>query len=357
MIDATLNKIVEEDLQYITSAPLPWHTLAGKTVLVSGANGHLAWYMVETLLYLNRSFPEFSNSPISVIALVRDAERAKARYQHHGDAPANLSIAVRDFQHPIEFDCKIDAIIHTASTASSVKYMRNPTDLYVANVIGTYNLLTLGVQHKIEHFLYFSSGEVYGRLSPEQIPVKESHFGQIDPTKMRSCYAECKRVAENMCACFHMQHAVPATIVRPCHTFGPGLGMVDGPVFADFIKNILDKRSITLKSDGKALRTFCYLADATLAFYTVMFKGEATQAYNVANDAATMSIGDLADLLADTFDVQVDRPDPALIKPPVEIWPDGTPNTEKLQALGWQPKTSLIDAFKRTLLSLGWCER
>ncbi|MBX9666427.1 MAG: NAD-dependent epimerase/dehydratase family protein [Candidatus Obscuribacterales bacterium] len=343
-----LDKIVQEDLDYIVSSPLPWHTLAGKTGLVSGANGHLASYMIETLLHLNDKFP--SNQPVKVIALVRNEERTREKFAHRMGRD-DLQIVVRDFQQPIVIDQPVNFVVHAASTASSVKNNRVPEDLYGANVLATFHLLELARLHKVDHFLYFSSGEVYGKLRPEQIPVKEDCYGAIDPTRIRSCYAECKKIAENMCACWFHQYGVPAKIVRPCHTFGPGLSLVDGPIFADLLNDLLNRRPLKLKSDGKALRTFCYLADATLAYYWVMFNGQQGEPYNVANDKATTTISDLADSLASAFDTTVDRPPPAT-SPPVEIWPDGTPDTTKLKSLGWSAKTSLVDAFRRTLTSL-----
>lgn len=348
-----LNEVVREDLDYITSQPLSWDSLFGKAALITGANGHLGSFMVETLLYLNDT--RCQKRKIKVVALVRDEQRAKQRFAHHNDRD-DLVIEVRDFQLPVTISERVDFIIHTASTASSIKYMRDPTDLFVGNVVSTYHLLNLAVKNNASHFLYFSSGEVYGRLRPEQIPVKENEFGQIDPARARSSYAECKRVAETMMACWHAQYGLQTKIVRPCHTYGPGVSLVDGPVFADFIADILNKRPIKMKSQGTALRTFCYLADATLAFYKVLLDGAPAEAYNVANDDSTVRIYELADLLAEAFSTTVDRPPPDAVPVGVETWPDSTPDTQKLRSLGWTAKTSLVDGFRRTLKSFGFSD-
>jgi UDP-glucuronate decarboxylase len=347
--------IVREDLQNIISAALPWERLSGKTVIISGANGLLPSYMVETLLFLNSQVSQRERS--RVIALVRNYERTVERFAHHKGRD-DLRIVVANLANPLLLDERVNFVIHGASPASPKKYTDNPNDLFVANVLGTYNLLTVAQEHQAEEFLYISSGEVYGKLEPSQIPVKESSFGGIDPTRVRSCYAESKRIAENMCVCWHKQYGLSTKIVRPCHTFGPWLNLDDGRVFADFVRDILNEHPITLKSDGKPLRTFCYLADATEAFFTVMFKGSAGQAYNVASDQCTTTIGHLAQMLSTSFgNGQIIGPQEAQLKqtaPASEIWPDSTPDTAKIQALGWQPRTSLKEAFERTLRSYGF---
>jgi nucleoside-diphosphate-sugar epimerase len=349
------DEVVREDLERITTKSLPWQQLKGKTFAISGANGLLPSYMVETLLYLNSKWE--STDQIRVLAMVRDVGRARERFKHHGDRK-DLQIIKVDLGSPITFNLKVDFIVHGASPASPQKYVHTPEDLYITNVLGTYNLLKAASAHKAEQFLYISSGEVYGRVDRSQLPVKETTFGAIDPTRLRSCYAESKRIAENMCATFYAQHKISAKIVRPCHTFGPWLSLNDGRVFGDFISNIIEGRSIKLKSDGTALRTFCYLADATEAFFRVMLTGAPGEAYNVASKECTISILELAEMLTDSFGTaELLRATAEELEknklPAGEIWPDSTPDPSKLMELGWRPETSLKEAFARTLKSLG----
>src|SRR5205807_8365492 len=97
------------------------------------------------------------------------------------------------------------------------------------------------------------------------------------------------------------QFGVPASFVRPFHAYGPGMRLDAGRVLADFVNDILQRRSLVLKSAGSASRAFCYLADATRGFFTVLLRGRPGQAYNIGNDRAETTIAGLADLLVGLF--------------------------------------------------------
>jgi UDP-glucuronate decarboxylase len=88
-------------------------------------------------------------------------------------------------------------------------------------------------------------------------------------------------MGETMCIAWSHQFGVPVKIVRPSHTYGPGMELDDGRVFADFVANVVRREDIVVKSAGTARRAFCYLADATLAYFTVLLKGQHRQSYNV----------------------------------------------------------------------------
>ncbi len=104
-----------------------------------------------------------------------------------------------------------------------------------------------------------------------------------------------------MCVSWLSQYGVPAKIVRPFHTYGPGMRLDDGRVYADFVSDIINKRNIHMKSDGSAIRAFCYLADATAGFFTVMLNGNNGEAYNIGNNQCEISILELANKLVALF--------------------------------------------------------
>jgi UDP-glucuronate decarboxylase len=343
--------IVEEDLDRLIKSNLPWHTLAGQTVLISGANGFLPAYMVETLLYLNEQHPDYD---LKVIGVVRNEAKALKRFAHYQDR-RDLQLIVQDICEPLEIAEKIDYMIHAASQASPKYYRIDPVGTLSANVLGTHNLLKLSHEKKVKGFLFFSSGEVYGQLEQSQFPVKEETYGWLDPTDIRSCYAESKRMGETMCVSWAHQYGVPAKIVRISHTYGPGMALDDGRVFADFTADILQGRNISMKSDGSARRPFCYLADAVQGFFTVLLRGEAGQAYNIGNDQCEVSILELANLLVGLFPekglrvISVPR-DPASGYLESKN-PGGSPDISKAGKLGWVPTTSLEEGFRRTIRS------
>ena len=344
------HRIVQEDLARIISEPLAWKSLAGKTILISGANGFLAAYMIETLLYFNETF----GAECHVVGLARNREKAMKRFAHHADR-RDLDFVFQDVCEPIRVEGPVHFVIHAASQASPKYYRADPVGTLSANVFGSHQMLALARQKNSEGYLFISSSEVYGRLDQEAFGIRETNFGSADPTQVRSCYSESKRMGETMCVCWARQYGVPAKIVRPFHTYGPGMSLDDGRVYADFVADVLAGRDITLHSDGSAQRVFCYLADAVAGFFTVLIEGAVGEAYNVGNDQAETSILELATLLASLhpgkrLDVRVDaeRRSPGYLPGAADRL---RPNIEKIEALGWQPVTPLREGFERTLAS------
>lgn len=342
--------IVEGDLAWITSADVPWEKLAGKTILVTGGNGFLPAYLVETILFLNEGFN--SHSPSKVVALVRNEDRARERFSSY-DGRSDLSFLVQDVCSPLDMRGDLDFIIHTASQASPKYYGIDPVGTLSANVFGTQRLLNLAKEKKVESFLFFSSGEVYGKLDSSQVPTPEDVYGFVDPVDVRSCYAESKRVGETMCVSWAQQYQIPARIVRPFHTFGPGMKLDDGRVFADFVADIVSHRNIVMNSDGSARRAFCYLADATVGFFTVLFKGQIGEAYNVGNDRGEFSILEFAHMAAGLYpsrQLKVVVNESAAVadylKSPIVR---NCPDISKIRRLGWEPAIPIDEGLRRTV--------
>jgi len=341
--------IVAEDLQRIVSAGVPWERLFGKTVLITGGNGFVPAYMLEALLYLN----ETANAGIQVIALVRNREKAMRRLGHFVGR-SDLAMVVQDVRETYRGPEKVDFLVHAASQASPKFFATDPVGTFEANVIGTRNILEVAKKAKSEGFLFFSSGEVYGKRANSAVPATESAYGYLDPLNLRSCYAEGKRAGETLCASWHAQYGVGAKIVRISHTYGPGMDLNDGRVFADFVADIVAGRNIEMKSDGSTRRPFCYLADATVAYFTVLLKGNSGEAYNVGSDSEC-SILDLAEMLCRIFperNLKVIRQershDDTYVASPVA---GGHFDISKIRSLGWEPTTSIEEGFKRTVRS------
>ncbi|MGA8744092.1 MAG: NAD-dependent epimerase/dehydratase family protein [Terracidiphilus sp.] len=310
--------IVDEDVQRIVSASLPWKNFTGLDILISGASGFLPSYMLKTLIYLNQ---HVLSAPANITALVRRPV----------DIPG-VEVIVQDVCKPL--NRRFHYVIHGASQASPRYYKTDPVGTLLANTRGTENMLNAAIGSN--SFLYLSSGDVYSRL---------------DTLDVRSCYGESKRMGEVMCTAWLNQVSVPVKIARISHTYGPGMKLDDGRVFADFVRDILNGGPIVLHSDGSARRPFLYLADATEAFFTILLKGEEGQAYNVANPSQIVSIRQLADRLASLYQLDVsyiERTDSNyLAAKGEEIFPD----IGSLEALGWSPVTSIEAGFRRTVES------
>ncbi len=342
-----MHPILRQDLLAIVAAPLDWERFAGKTILITGGGGFLASQMAETLLLLN----ETADLGCHVICFARDRKKVLNRFSHH-TSRSDLSYVIGDVAEPFEVPRRCDFIIHAASPASPRFYGTDPVGVMSANLKGTSRLLDLAHQWESEGFLLFSSGEVYGQLSPDKIPTSENDYGYIDILNSRSCYAESKRAAETLTVCHAAQFGTRAVIVRPFHTYGPGISLDDGRVFADFVRDVVNGKNISLHGDGKAIRAFCYTRDAIAGFFTAFLKGESAQAYNVGNPNAAISVGDLADLIAGLIPelgLSVDRQGtqtPGYMASPIQV---NSPDIGKISDLGWNPSILPAEGFTRTI--------
>lgn len=345
-----MNDIIQEDLSQICQEKLDWNLLSGKNILISGANGILPSYMAETILFLKRSGIV---KDIKIFALVRNKEKANLRFKNYLLEKC-LHFIIQDVCEPILISEKIDIIIHAASQASPKYYGIDPVGTLSPNIIGTINLLKLAKEKGVQNFIYFSSAEVYGDIQNVEA-IKETNFGSLDPMNIRSCYAESKRMGENICASWFSQFSVPVKIIRPFHTYGPGMLLDDGRIFADFVFNILNNQDLVIKSDGSSRRAYCYLKDAILGYFYILFKGTMGEAYNVGNPYQEYSVKELASVLIDIFPEKSLKVKMNPVFSSSNYLPSNVnrflPDTTKIQALGWAPKVDVKTGFYRTVLS------
>ncbi len=342
-----MNNIIKEDISSIINCFDYWERFKNKTILITGANGFLPAYLVESFLSLDKTYNT------KIIAIVRNKQKANNRFKNY-ITDTNLEIIEHDVCNEFNYNHKIDFIIHAASQASPKYYKIDPVGTLNANVLGTINMLKLAQKKSVESFLYFSSGEVYGEVKDEFMPIKEDTFGYLNPALVRSCYGESKRMGETICVSYFAQYGIKAKIVRPFHTYGPGMALDDGRVYADFVANIIKDQNIILNSDGKAKRAFCYLTDATIGFLTVLVNGENGEAYNVGNPQEEYSILELANILVNLYpekkiEVILNKTiNTDYLKSTITR---NSPNIDKLKKLNWNPTVTIEKGFKRTVSS------
>ena len=338
-----MNRVLEDDLKTIIAEDFSWEKLKNKTVMITGASGMVGSYMLYVLLMLN----DEKHYGIKVDAVMRNVNKLPEEVRNRED----VNVVVADVTKDIPDVGDIDYIIHAASPASPLIMQNQPVETIAANTIGTFKTLELAKEKNAEGYLFISSREIYGQPDEGQEFFYENTYGFVDQLNPRSCYSEGKKAAETMCVCFHEEYGLNTKIARLAHTYGPGMSIYDGRVQADFLKNVYHNEDIVLKSEGTAVRTYTYIADAIAGMYRILLDSEDI-VYNIGNEAGKVSIRDLAEILVSIY------PERGL-KLVFDIPEGGTKGTapytlgilssEKLRKLGWNPKYSVKDGFKRTL--------
>lgn len=345
------NKILHEDIEDLISKSSVLQELKNVTVLVTGATGLLGGHCVFTLMALNQDYA----ANIRVLALVRNRDKAAAIFEPFLENDL-FELVVGDILSFAEMDEDLDYIIHGASATDSLFFVEHPVDTILTAVKGTERLLDLARAKQVRGMVYLSSLEVYGVTDPDAASIGETAYGYLDPISVRSSYSESKRLAESLCAAYYHQYQVPVRIARLSQTFGPGVSYGDNRVFAQFARAIIEKQDIVLKTQGETVRNYCYTKDAVEALFYILLKGEAGQAYNVANKDTALSIRQMAELVITSsgsqdshlvFDLAEDL-EKLGYNPTVKI----RLNTEKLEALGWQAQTDLESMFRRLIASM-----
>jgi len=346
-----MHNIILQDCESIANAKLPWESLQGKTVLISGANGYVPAYFVYSFLKRN----DLYNSRIKVVALCRSEERARVRFEDY-IGRTDFEMLIQNVCNPIVYKKPIDFFIHAASPASMSGRYANYVETYSANVVGCHNLLELCRRNTCSGFLLISSVDIYGNTGSAE-RFSEEMCGKIDNLNPRNAYALGKRGAETLCVCYHSQYGIPAVIARPFQILGPGIALDDGRLHIDFISQMIKSDKIILKSDGSAKRTFLYIADAILGMIFVMLTGIPCHAYNVVDEKGEASVMELAKLMASlcsgrNINVEFDisqRNTPAVTQAPAA----SLGSSAKLRALGWMPQYSLKKGAERVMKAYG----
>lgn len=339
-----MSQIELEDLNGARSdTAIDWECLDDKTVLITGATGLIGRTLAKTLLYCSRA---------KVIALVRNIARAKTLFAPQIEAGCSLSFCEWGTERPVDLDVPVDYIFHCASQTSSQGFVQTPADTIRTAYMGTEHILSFARTKNVTNVVYLSTMEVYGTPQDDE-KISESYIGKIDPLNVRSCYPESKRLCESLCVSYCIQHHVPVCIARLTQTFGPGISATDGRVFAEFARCVIQKRDIILHTKGETKRNYLYTADAARALIILALKGQAGQAYNIANEATYCTIYEMAQMVAheiaqDTIAVCLELVED-LNKYGYAPILHMNLDTEKMCQLGWRPRVGLCDMFRRMI--------
>ncbi len=344
-----MNSILEEDLESILNCPyLNWKNYERATFLVTGVPGLIGSLLLRTLLYVN----EKKKLDIHILALTRDPGKAE-RIFRSDLKEGKLILLTGDVRQEIDICQKVDYIIHGAAITDSKQMVSDPVNTFLTSVDGTRHILDFADRVKVKGMVYISSLEMYGITEEKDNPVSEDQLGYLDLTNVRSSYQEGKRAAEFLCTAYYHQKKVPVKIARLAQTFGPGVFESDKRVFSQFAHSVIDHKDIVLHTRGQSMGNYCYTADMIKGLFCILERGQDGQAYNVVNEENTMTIREMAELVARDLagggiKLIYDIPDSALVygyAPEVRMRLSGS----KLRALGWSPQLGLADMYRRMI--------
>lgn len=341
-----MNKVRENDIQDIIKR-FPYKELEGKKILITGANGFIARYIVDTIMFLNKYYFKEKSQ---LFVLCRNSEKMESVFRDYLEDP-NFYPVIQSVEEKINLDIAVDYILHAAGSSSSKIQKESPVSILKSNVIGTYNLLEYAKDKSLSSFLFFSSGAVYGSIPCDVDCVCEDDYYNVDFMQTDNCYIEGKRMAEQLCFSYEKEFNVPAKSIRISHTYGPGIDLNDGHVYSDFVKNICKKEDLLIKGTGSATRAFCYITDTVVAIFLVLLKGKNGEAYNMANNQNIFGIKELAQILVNeaflerklSIEYTMSQNEKQEIKIKID--------TKKLEEWGWYPVVSVTEGFRRTVQS------
>lgn len=341
-----MNCIQIEDYKRIHALPfIDWERLTGKSILITGSTGLIGSNLVNALIYIN----SVEKLGLKLILLVRNIEAAKKKF---GEKSQSIQYRLYRLGERMDVEERIDYIVHMASPTSSKFFTEKPADTMTANIEGTRAMLELAREKKTEKFVYLSTMEVYGFPTAGHT-VKENELGAFETMNARNSYPIGKIACEALCNSYWIQHHVPAVVLRATQTFGPGVGYDDGRVFAQFMRCVVEKKDIILKSAGLTERPYLYTGDAVSAIIVGLLDGVSGEAYTVANPDTYCSIKDMAQMVADkiasgkikvTFDITSN-----LSKLGYADTLYMNLNIDKIKKLGWYPFVSLQEMFERMI--------
>jgi len=247
-----------------------------------------------------------------------------------------------DVTEPLDVDADFDAVLHMASPASPVDYLRWPIETLKVGALGTLHALDLSLRRQAT-FLLASTSEAYG--DPLVHPQPESYWGNVNPVGPRSVYDEAKRYAEAATMAYHRAHGLRIRIARIFNTYGPRMRRDDGRAVPTFIQQALGGEPLTVHGDGTQTRSLCYVDDLVEGLYRLL-RSDLTGPVNLGNPSE-VTVYELASLIRDITGstseiVHVERPvdDPELRCPDISL---------AMTSLDWRPAVSLVEGLPRTI--------
>ena len=349
-VENIVKPLLYKEVQSVANSKLiNWDKLKESTVLITGANGFIGYYLVTALLERNDKF----KSNITVLAVVRSKENAEKTF---GELLKrnDIQLVVQDVCQELIIEQKADYVMHLASKASPYHFENDPIGIIDANVTGTYNVLNYAKESSSKATLFVSSLKVYGNLHNGKDDIKETDIGYLEQTSYKNCYAQGKRTAETICASFNKEYKMNVKIARPAYIYGAS-SLDDDRVWANFFANAVRGENILLKSNGGAYRSFCYVTDTAVALFLILLEGENVYPYNISSKESNVTIRNFARAVTETFIekniiLEFAKKDDELepMRSPLEPTPEIL-NNARLKGLGFKAEVSLKEGIEKSV--------
>jgi dTDP-glucose 4,6-dehydratase len=302
-----------------------------KRILITGAAGFLGSHLSDRFIKEGYHVIGMDNLLTGNIQNIEHLFPLKEfEYYHH------------DITKFVHVPGKIDYILHFASPASPIDYLKMPIQTLKVGALGTHNLLGLA-REKNARILVASTSEVYG--DPLEHPQSEEYWGNVNPIGPRGVYDEAKRFLEAITMAYHTFHKVDTRIIRIFNTYGPRMRVEDGRVLPAFFSQAIRGEGLTVFGDGSQTRSFCYVDDLVEGIYRLLLS-DYTRPVNIGNPDECTILQFAQEILAlvNNPDAYIDyRPlpedDPKVRQPDI---------TKARSILGWEPKVPRAEGLLRT---------
>ena len=301
-----------------------------KRVLITGAAGFLGSHLCER--FLNENF-----FVIGMDNFITGSLKNIDLFKNHN----NFEFIEHDVSKYVQVDGDLDCILHFASPASPIDYLKIPIQTLKVGSLGTHNLLGLA-KAKNATILVASTSEVYG--DPLVHPQNESYFGNVNPIGPRGVYDEAKRFQEAITMAYHRFHNLDTKIVRIFNTYGPRMRLNDGRVLPAFIGQSLRNEDLTIFGDGSQTRSFCYVDDLIEGIYRLLHS-DYNYPINIGNPNE-ITIKDFANEIVNLTGKnqniifkELPENDPLKRKPDIDL---------AKNILDWEPKIQRSEGLKLT---------
>jgi dTDP-glucose 4,6-dehydratase len=305
----------------------------GLRILITGGAGFLGSHLSDRFLAEGHTVVAMDN-------LITGNTRNIA----HLAGNPNFLFIKQDVTNYIYLSGTIDAILHFASPASPIDYLKFPIQTLKVGALGTHNALGLALAKKAK-FLLASTSEIYG--DPLVHPQREDYVGNVDTIGPRGVYDEAKRYAEALTMAYHRYHGVDTRIVRIFNTYGPRMRLEDGRVVPNFVAQALRGEPLTVYGDGSQTRSFQYVSDLVEGIYRLLASNY-NDPVNIGNPHE-MTIAEFAkvvnEVVGNAADItyQIDqriKGDPQTRQPDI---------TRARTILNWEPKVELREGLQKTI--------